>query len=433
MNRLALLLAFAAPALAAPGSLAPPEVQERRGATVITSSGELPPGATGPLVARLRRGERTACETPLSVGDGGLGPQAATAGRVEVELLVSGRLLPGRYRLEVAPAAGGEALLATELAVGDEAAVRAAEASQAAWLSAAAGTLRDLTAVLEQYGRFRAALAAGADRDGAFAQAEQLRLWLEEVWRPAVRVAAMDLLTARRRVVLPPRPAAFEALGALLAAIQARGQAWESGVTGGKVIAPADSPELEARAGALLRELGHADVEARLASWRAGPLGQPAPLPPPGLAQGGTWEDPLGWRLEVPAGFQPEPQAVPGDRLTLTRPGCTVIVRVRELPDARDAAALTRAVETINWETLRGYKPVATTPLPDGRGVRIELTTDFAPLGQVGRPGRMVQVSLFPPGGGRSISLAVGWLPEEAPPPPELAQLEAGFSLTEPR
>lgn len=418
MRRAALLvLGLASWALAGdPGPLAPPTHAERRELTVIASVGTLPPGAPSQLLARLRRGDRTACQAPL----------VAEEGQARVELLVRGRLLPGTYALEVAPADGGAALLSAPLAIGTPAEATAAEARHRAWLVAAAGSLRGLSAALERRGRFHHAPASTATPTSAAAHADRLELFLAESLRPGLRAAWLDLSTFRRRIVLAPAPEAGDALRALLPLLEARAAAWEgtlADLRSGRPRPLAADPALEQAIRALVAALWPGeDPGPRLAAWGAGALGEPAPRPGLGLSSGGRHADPLGWRLELPPGFAVEEQVRPDERLRLVGPGCKVVVSVSELPDARDPAALAAALETQNWESFTSYKRLGSEPLPEG-GLRIELEADFR-----GLPSRVVQRSLFPPGGGRAISLLVAW-PPDAPAPACLAALEAGFGL----
>ena len=414
-------LLLALPALGSePGPLAPPSHVERRGLTAIVSSGQLPAGHEAVrLVARLRRGERTACETPL----------APSQGAVQIELLVRGRLLPGEYALEVA-GAGDEVLLSAPLTVGSPAEQRAAASRHEAWLRGAAGALRDLAAALERRGAYHLALGAESP-ESAQRHAGRLGRFLSESWYPALRTAWLDLSTFERRVVLPPAPAALARLQEVHRRLGERARAWEASrteLTGGQARPPAEDAALKSAAAALLQEVWPAEDEAarseRLASWGPGPLATPPPPVDPALAQGGTYRDPaLGWRLELPAGFSASAPVRPDERLTLEGDGCKVVVTVSELPEARDAAAQRAAVEALAWETFTSYKRLAGEALgPDGTtGLRLELTAEFT-----GSPAQVIQRSLF--ARGRVINLLVA-RPPDTPTPEWLAALEAGFAL----
>lgn len=414
-------------AAAEPGPLSPPAHSERRGLTAIVSSGRLPAGqdAAG-LVARLRRDGRTACETPVAARDGAL----------EVELLLRGRLLAGRYALEVVR--GEEVLLQAPLVVGSEAEQAAVLTRHRAWLHGAAGALRDLAAALERRGVYH--LRRG-ELDPQ-RNVSRLSAFLNDSWYPALRTAWLDLTTFQRRVVLAPEPEALEQLLAVHARLGERARAWDDAVTAlrsGRVEPPPPDPALRAAAERLLATAWPADdADARaerLRDWEAGPLGEPPADWDPALAQGGTWHDQaLGWRLELPAGFQGQPTVRPDERLLLDGTGGRAVVTVSELPDARDAAALTAAVEALAWESFTSYKRLEGRPLTSAGtagpvGLRLEFTAEFA-----GSPTHVVQRTLFAPtatGAGRVINLLVSW-PLAAAPPAWLDALEAGFARETP-
>lgn len=419
-----LLAASSLPLVAAaePGPLSPPAHSERRGLTAIVSSGRLPAGqdAAG-LVARLRRDGRTACETPVMARDGAL----------EIELLLRGRLLAGRYALEVAR--GEEVLLQAPLVVGSQAEQAAVLTRHRAWLHGAAGALRDLAAALERRGVYH---LRRAERDPQ-PNVNRLSAFLSEAWYPALRTAWLDLTTFQRRVVLAPEPDALEQLLAVHARLADRARAWEGAVTAlrsGRLEVPPPDPALRAaaeRLAALAWPDDGADARAaRLRGWEAGPLGEPPPEWDPALAQGGTWRDPaLGWRLELPPGFVGQPTVRPDERLLLDGRGGRAVVTVSELPDARDATALAAAVEALAWESYTSYKRLAGAPLPAEGGAsqplgsRLEFTAEFARS-----PTHVVQRTLFAREGGRAINLLVSW-PIDAPAPDWLEALEQGFAL----
>lgn len=392
-----LLLALACPAGADPGPLERVQARRARGLLVVTAAGKA--SATAPLVARLRSGERTALETPVTVTDGGL----------EVELLTTRALLPGEYVLEVGEP-GKAALLQAPLVVGDAAEAKASAARMDAWYLAAAAALRDLSTSLERRGHYHHALvqddADHRDRFGSFLDG----------WSASLRAARMDLASLERRLLLPPRPEVKDALLATVAALEAQAEAWLNGMHSRGVAPALDA--VQKPAGALVEALAaraadEGEVRRRLDVWGVGSvrLHVPPAGSPPGTgayeaAQGGVYADrDAGFTIALPEGWTArEASYKPEERLVLNSKDEQVrlVVEAQVLPDARAPEQLAAAVETLAWEGYLSYKRLSSAPILEGGvqvGVQITFEADMAT--GVARRVRVVQTSRWPATGGR--------------------------------
>lgn len=420
---LAGLLLLALPALA--DGLEEAKLTRSRGLTAITAHGALAAPPAGALVARLRRDDRVALEAPVELRDG----------RVQVELLTAQLLLAGRYVVEVGPP-GAPALLSAPLAVGTDEEAAAAATRLDGWYRAARGTLRDLAAALDRRGRFHLAqlqaLAAPEEKELHRARFGEFL----DAWSAGLRAARMDLATFERRLLLPCRPAAAEALRDVVAALDARALAWKEALARPGAAAPSDAA-LRAAAGALLAALG-LDA-ATLADWQAGPLAAPPPGSPAGTgvvaaAQGGVYADPAGFRLPLPPGFEALPaDQRPEERVILRLPdpaggdAARLLVQVQPLPDATTGEALAAAVEVSAWETFLSYKRLSSAP--EAGGVRIEFEA-VEPRG--GAKVRVIQWSRWTAKGGQVVH-ALLVRPAGAPAPAQVEQLVAGgFAAVDP-
>ncbi len=396
-------LVLLAPLAAAhePGPLERVEVRRSRGLLVVTAGAKAVAPSTK-LVARLRSGDRTALETPVVVTDGAL----------EVELLTTRALLPGTYLLEVGEP-GQKPALAAEVVVGDAAEAKASAARMDAWYLAAAVALRDLSTSLERRGAYHfAQVKVNGDLHRA-----RFESFLEG-WSAALRAARMDLAGLERRLLLPPRPEVKDALLALVATLEARAEAWTSGLhSRGQ---PPEPDGLLKPAGVLIAAIAaHAEdegaVRRRLDEWGAGPLCHPPAGSPAGagaydVAKAGVYTDlEASFRIELPAGWKAlEADRKPEERLRLTSPDeqVSLVVEVQPLPDALGPEVLEAAVQTFAWEGYLSYKRLESAPIvEDGVhvGVRITFEADVA-TGDRTRV-HVVQTSRWPsapsPGKGR--------------------------------
>lgn len=335
-------------------------------------------------------------------------------GQVRVPLLVDGQqgrlrtrryLPPGRYGLVL-----GNKTLPTR--VGSPAEALSAEARIEAWYRGARETFRELSATLERRGAFHLGLRE-SEREphlGAFRGS-----FLSESWGPALMSARMDLAMFRRRVLLPPHPKALAALEALADALSARRAAWEKcllGATPGPK--PGPNQAVEAQAQALWKALGQTgDLE----TWRAGPLGTPAP---PAKA-GASYSDPIGYTLALPPGAEPGPISDPVDRLILRVEGALVVVRVLEYPGVTKVKELQERLARDAFERWTSYKELSLSEEP--AGLRIEFAARLAlrseRAGQRGHA-RVLQWARLPKGGQRAFLLIA--LRPEGQPLPESVQ-----------
>ncbi|MBL4848162.1 MAG: hypothetical protein JKY65_21810 [Planctomycetes bacterium] len=372
---LALLLFGLLFGLAPPASAqnAVPAKSQQQGAWTTHA---FPLGADPPDHAWLARGS---ARIPLLVD----GPRG---------LLKTRRYLPaGRYELVL-----GEKTVRAQVGTAKQG--QAAAARLDSWFSGAHDTFRELSATLERRGRFHLALRL-AKREphlGAFRGS-----FLSESWGPALMSARMDLAMFRRRVLLPPRPKALEALGALADALAKRRAAWEACLLQAKPGPdPGQNAAVEAVAGALLQALGRG---GDLSAWREGPLGTPPPI----CVKGKTFDDSaLGYSLTIPAGAEPAECRDPVDRLMFRLEGVLVLVRVLEYPGVVDLAALRIRLERDAFERWRSYKQLSAIEQPDG--LRLEFAARLAfrsdRVGQTGNA-RILQWSRFPAKGQRAFLL----------------------------
>ncbi len=359
-----------------PGPLERVEVRRSRGLLVVTAGAKAVAPSTK-LVARLRSGERTALETPVTVTDGAL----------EVELLTTRALLPGTYTLEVGEP-GAKPTLSSPVVVGDAAEAQASAARMDAWYLAAATALRDLSTSLERRGTYH---FAQVEVNGDLHRA-RFESFLEG-WSAALRAARMDLASLERRLLLPPRPEVVDALRGMVAALEARTVAWTNGMHSRGSAPPTDG--LLGPAGVLVEAIAaHAEdegaVRRRLDPWGAGPLSHPPRGSPAGTgaydaAQAGVYTDlEASFRIELPAGWKAlEADRKPEERLRLTSPDeqVSLVVEVQPLPDALGPEVLEPAVETFAWEGYLSYKRLESAPIvEDGArvGVRIVFEADVA-------------------------------------------------------
>lgn len=363
--------------------LEPPRVERTHGLATLRSEARLPDFSGRELRARLRRGERTALETPFAL---------TADGRGEVLLRTARLLLPGRYVLEVTAPGTEEPLERVEFALGNPEEARAAAQRMHRWYLVAARRFRDLAAALERRGRWHRAVAERTP-----ARRGEMRERFDERflpgWEAVLRMARMDLATYQRRLLLPPRPRIAELLLRLVPLLRARAEVWATAFDP-NAAAPGPAAEVEAVAEelrSLLPELGS------LTDWRAGPLAQPESRPEPGQ----RFRSLLGVSVLVPAGARLHPTTDPGERLGFATDGLEVRLRAEERPDLEDPDALARAVEVSAWETWQGYKRLSSERTPD-RGLRLEFRARVS-----GRSVQAVQRFLFPPGGRRVISLLV--------------------------
>ena len=368
-------------------------LSEGRDLQVIRARGAAP--GAGPYVARLRGHGATALETPVEVVDGA----------VSVELLTGRRLLPGRYTVELVAAGGDSAALVWDLRLGDPGTQAAALDRHRVWLQRAVGTVRELSASLEQRAGYH---QARIQADPAQREAE--RDTFEEAfflatWRPTLLGARMDMQTYGRRLLLPPLPEASAAILDLLAELGERAEQWRGALETGSQ-PPARSPQVEQQRRRLLEALGIDLAELRF--WEPGPLASLPPWPPALDAERVYVDRALGFRLQLPSGFEPRPTSRPDDRFLAVGPQDTnLLVQVMEQPDARDADALRAAVEVANWEGFLAYKRGAVEPLADGPGVRITFRASAADLASAEQTVAAVQIARFDLAQRRVISLIV--------------------------
>jgi len=413
---------------AAGQELGEPEVAQRRLLQVISARGRLADEAVRPLRVRLRRGDRTALDTPVeSEPDGGFA----------VRLVTARLLLPGRYTLEVLSAEGEEPLASRGLVVGAADEVEPARARQLRWLEGAARAVRDLTATLERRGRYHAALAWD-DPEAAAAHQTRLRRFAEG-WNVALRTAHMDLATFGRRVLLPDRPEVVDALEALLPLLAARRDEWldvlEAATLGGLEQEPVAPDAIRRRAGEVVAGLGW-EAE-RLADWEAGPLGEPwraylDAVAAGGPAAAGPWESPLGFRVALPEGLEALPaDKGPSERLVAAGPGVRAVVVVRDLPDAADPGELVRALDVLNWEEYRSYKLIEREDRLEEGWLRRVFEANTAELDQPRQTARVLQRTLLFPAARRAVSLVVAYAPGDEDAGELVAALEAGFEAVE--
>ncbi len=419
MSLLLFGLLVAAPAQARPDErLDPPEVTHSRGLLSIRVKGVVAP-AGEPLVARLRRDERTALE--VAVTPDGSGAFSAT-------LLTSRLLMADRYVLEVVRGAGDAALVSRPFQVGSDDDVKAARARLEAWYVAAHGALRELAVGLERRGRYHRALAGRVAPGADAGQTAALHLARFEqalqAWSAALCAARMDLATWDRRLVLPWRPDVGAALLEVVRALEAQADAWHAALAR-RAAAPTPD-DLEAVAGRLIAARGL--PATTIETWRPGALAEPPPGAPAGTAvlEGLTFTDgfaPLvdatGFALDVPAGFTALPaDQRPTERLLLEGGPTRLIVQVQDLPDARQGDVLADAVETGAFEQYLSYKRLATDRLVDAQGavtgVRLEFLAQVSPTSE--EMVRVTQVSRWPPTGGRVFHLQVVYPPDAAAP-----------------
>lgn len=386
-------------------------VTRLRGITSIRLRGSLSAAITGqaPLQARLTRGEAVAMTAPVEVEDG--------QGRIRFR--TARLLLDGRYTVELV--AKGATACTALVQVGADAEVVAARARLMRWYQSAAGTLRQLTATLERRGRFHLALTQAKVRTG---HEQAFNKEFLPDWNRALRVAAMDLATYRRRLLLPYRPELGQALRALLPLLQARRDAWQTAIVGEtkRGVDPGPNERLEGQAEALLKLLGRPAGE--LNQWRAGILGEPPSLPKPG-----AHTDKIGFSITIPDGAQVLPPVNPVDRLTFRFEKATVIVRVVERPDERTPKELREAVELGAWERWDSFK-LLTSKARGDQGVRLEYTarlrTRDRTAARAGATARVIQVTRFAKASGRTLSLILVRA-EGRPLPKALAALEAAW------
>ena len=412
------LLALAAPC--AQGQDLEVSLIQRRGLQLIQGRGAAP-SQGGPLVARIRLGNRTALSAPVRIADG----------KVEIEVLTSRLLLPGRYALEVAPVAeDSEPVLSGELQVGSAEEARASRARQQAWLERAASTLRWLSSHLDRRGAFTAAWIT-QDPEAAVQALEHFQSWLEQ-WRATLRTARMDLATYEQRVLLPANPEAGEAMRALFPLLEARLTAWTLLFQATAEQRPGTAPslgELEGAVGPILASLGR--DASRIQHWTGGPLGELPPVTSVLSAKGG-YVSPLGFRFQAPDGYtvvRPT-SGVPRDRLVFRGDGVWGVVQVSEFPDANTADVLSKETEVMNWESFLGYKRLKSERTQSG--LRIEFEARFGKLdgSKALDRVRIVQKVLFPKEGGRVMALLVV-RGQDVKAPASLAKLEAGFELSQ--
>lgn len=424
-----LLLALAAPARAE-DRLDAPEVTHSRGLLSIRVKGVVRE-APAPLVARLRRDDRTALE--VAVAPDGEGAFSAA-------LLTSRLLMADRYVLEVGPASGSP-LLSRTFQVGSDDEVAAARARLEAWYVAAHGALRELAVALERRGRYHRALAARVPEGGDAGQNAALHQARFEqaldAWSAALRAARMDLATWGRRLVLPWRPEVGAALLDVVRQLEAQADAWNAALS--RRASPPTPDALEAAATKLIAALGL--DPATLETWRPGPLAEPPPGAPAGTAAleglaftGGFARlvDPTGFALDVPEGLVAlAADQRPTERLLLEGGPAKLIVQVQDLPDARAPDVLADAVETGAFEQYLSYKRLATDRLTDAQGVVTGVRLEF--LAQVAQTNdqmvRVTQVSRWPAKGGRVFHLQAVY-PPDAPAPAWLERVAGSFGAS---
>lgn len=422
---LSLLLLAPLAAAHEPGPLERVEVRRSRGLLVVTAGAKAVPASTK-LVARLRSGDRTALETPVAV----------TGGALEVELLTTRALLPGTYTLEVGEP-GARPALSSPVVIGDAAEAKASAARMDAWYLAAATALRDLSTALERRGAYH---SAQVEVNGELHRA-RFESFLEG-WSAALRAARMDLASLERRLLLPPRPEVVDALRGMVAALEARAQAWVSGMHSRGAAPPQEG--LLGPAGVLLEALAaHAAdegaVRRRLDQWGPGTLWTPPAGSPAGtgayeVAKEGVYTDlEASFRLELPAGWRAlEADRKPEERLRLTSKDeqVSLVVEVQPLPDAVTPEVLAAAVETLAWEGYLSYKRLESAPIVEGGvqvGVRVTFEADVA-TGDRTRV-HVVQTSRWPtgaePGKGRIYHALVVRHVGAAPPADGVDELVA--------
>lgn len=389
---------------------------ERRGRQVVHARGRLPDGASDDLVGRLRRGERTALETPLR----------RSGGAFEVELVPSGRLLPGEYRVEVGPL-GGAALAAGALVVGDAAAAAAAAELLDAWRRRTVSSVRRLAGLLERNGAYARALARRRP-SAARTAGEGFAAFLDG-WRTGLRNARMDVLTFRNRLVLAPAAAAsdLDDLEAVCRNLDERARAWEAAIVDGTGEPPGPADALEEAARRLEAACGREPPE--IDAWRAGPAATPPPWPDEVELEDGVFRSRLGFRIRVPEGFAlQEPPPTPTDRLRMVGGGAIVGVSVYEFPSSRTVEDLVDAVEVLNREQFLGYRRFASQRLPDGAGLVLGFEANLAQPGARPVPVIVQQRVLFPPGGRRAF-VAYAARSEGTAPTPQAREVLESFAL----
>ncbi|MGE0708327.1 MAG: hypothetical protein AB7N76_18335 [Planctomycetota bacterium] len=382
------LLALAGPAAAADEVVSLSHVQQRA-FSLYSLSAPLPPAA-----ARAR--EAWLCRDPA-------GPRLALGceladGRVRARLRTARILSPGRYRVALCAAGQAQPLAVLEVQLGTPAEAAAAEARLDGWYRGALRTFRELTATLERRGRYHSALALGGQggHEGAYAND-----FLERSWTPALLGARMDLLTFRRRMLLPPRPELLDALEALAAALVAQRDAWSAAILERKGQGAPLEQDLAPKVEAVLK--AGAALGPEPADWAPGPLAELPRAPVPGET---FRSQALGFELAIPAGAEVRRPNDPVDRVVLAVAGSTVIVQVRELPDDRDAAALIQRLEVGAWEGWDSYVRLRSAPLPDGAGLVLDFKARLLDRATKHATVALVhQRTLFPPGGRRVVSL----------------------------
>jgi len=333
-----------------------------------------------------------------------------------VQLLVDGQqgrlrtrryLPPGRYGLVL----GGKTL---PTRVGSSSEAQGAAERLDAWYAGARETFRELSATLERRGSFHLQLREDKREPhlGAFRGS-----FLSESWGPALMSARMDLAMFRRRVLLPPHPKALAALEALAEALTKRRAAWEACLLQASPgPAPGKNTAAEGHAQALWSALGYT---GDLRTWRAGPLGTPAPL----VKAAETYTDPVGYSLALPPGAEPAPISDPVDRLILRVSGTLVVVRVLEYPGVTKISELQERLARDAFERWTSYKELSLSEQP--AGLRIEFAARLAfrsdRAGQRGNA-RVLQWARLPEGGPRAF-LLIALRPEGQPLPASVQAL----------
>jgi hypothetical protein len=419
------LVALAVGLATRPGKAGTPisvNAEQRRAYLAIVAEGALSPVPAQPVIARIRTGTTTALPTAVTVG---------ADGSFHVELSTTKRLLPDVYTFELA---SGETVVASQtFRVGTPEEIQPSRELLQKWLTGSRRTLRELVAALERQARYHSAQV----RKGGGPPLPRIVDVQRKAWKAAQKSFDELILNARmddalfdREVLLPPFPDAGVALRKLFPAIEARRvelqQALET-AAGGSAAYPQDPKAILdlARSSAVALEL--ADDSA---SWLAGPLGEPEPIPTGERALSGT----PGWTLTLPEAWKVEDLRTdesddPTVRVKITGPeGLTARIRVFEFAEAQSWDELRGIAKVASWEEGGGHSyKIADKPidLPEKRTFKI-FATVFEGVLQ-----RRVIVMLAPPDGRRLVGLTVQ-IPDSVWAEKEIAEVDsatASFQL----
>lgn len=390
---------------------APPAVlqvtsETRRRYLRVLVEGALPKGSRA-TATRVRRGEATAAQRPLS---------APAEGSLKLELLVTERLLPDDYVLE-ALGPDGRVVASGPFKVGTDAEKSAARERLRGWLRNQRYRLRNLAATIECHGRYRfAELDQGAAGGRPPADlAESKGRALSDAFKNLegrIREVRMDFTQYEREVPLTPYPEATAAIRELFDLLSARkkelARLVDEASAGRATAAPVASSAIVAAAkrSAVALEQPPEGPDSDLWAWDPGPIAKPEVV-----AQNGSLvTSALGYRLSLPEGWsvasvQLSDRDDPLERLHLVGPSSSrAIVRVSDQPDMPSWKELASELGAQALEEFgnQAYQIVGSGDYDEGRGFRVDAT-----IASGERTRRIVLASRGPASGKRLWQLLV--------------------------